>query len=243
MYVCLVQAATEALGASVPYTPVKFVHGLGRVVEPVHLIPTGSDLNGPFAPVERMRDDPRDLLGIFPFQPLVSFQGLLSSFPIPTAGRFKGQGAGGQMFFAVIPHAGRGDGEAFLHGVEIGFSGKFPLRDFAPGFQHLNVRLTVGYHFLVQIEFAMLHGLVPFVKVLSHARFHAIGVVIPRLGPRAHVLLMGPGAEQCGKNPFLLSVRLKVEANAERPKRRKHKLSLNVNCPAFRLRILVPTQI
>ena len=38
------------------------------------------------------------------------------------------------MFFAIVAHAGRGDGIAFLHEIEISFGGKFPLKDFAPGF-------------------------------------------------------------------------------------------------------------
>ena len=66
----------------------------------------------------------------------------------------------------------------------------------------MDIQLTVGHHFLVQIEFAMLHGLVPLVKVLSHVRFHPIGVVIARLGTRPHELLMGLCADEMRKELF-----------------------------------------
>ena len=81
----------------------------------------------------------------------------------------------------------------------------------------------------------MLHGLVPFVNVLSHGRFHAIGVVIPRLGPRAHVLLMGLGVEEMRKEPFLAFRQIEGGGKRGEAKGRKHKLSLNVNRPALTL--------
>ena len=83
-----------------------------------------------------------------------------------------------------VQHAGRGDGDAFVHRIEIHFGGKLSLKDFAAGFHHLDVRLAVAHYFLGLIEFAMLHGLVPLVKVLSHVWFYPIRVVIARLGPR-----------------------------------------------------------
>ena len=48
----------------------------------------------------------------------------------------------------------------------------------------------------------MLHGEVPFVKVLSHLRFHAIGIVIARLRRRPREPLMGLGVEEMEKEPF-----------------------------------------
>ena len=107
------------------------------------------------------------------------------------------------MVFAIAPHAGRGNGDAFVHEIEIRFGGEFALTDFTPGFQRLDVRLTVGHHFLVQTEFAMLHGLVPLVKVLSQIRFHPIGVVIASLRPRPHVPLMCLRVEEMQKETFL----------------------------------------
>ena len=78
------------------------------------------------------------------------------------------------------------------------------MKHFAPGFQRLDVRLTVGHYFLVQIEYAMLHGLVPLVKVLSHVQFHSIRVVVAHLGPRPHLLLMGLlRVEEMRKETFL----------------------------------------
>ena len=83
----------------------------------------------------------------------------------------------------------------FAMGLKSALAANFSLKDFATGFQDVDVGLAVGDHFLMQIEFEVLHGLVPRVKGFSHVRFHAIGVVILGLGPRPHVLLMGLGVE------------------------------------------------
>ena len=180
----------------------KFVYGLGCDVEAVHLIATGSVIKKVFSPIEGMFDTSGHLVGLLPFQPLVGFERLTTSFAIPSAGGFQGQRLGGQMVFAVIPHASRGDGDAFGHGVEIGLGGKFSLKDFATGFQDVDVGSTVGDHFLAQIELEVLHGWVPRVKGFSHVGFHAVRVVILGLGPRPHVLLMGLGVEEMRKEAF-----------------------------------------
>ena len=64
----------------------------------------------------------------------------------------------------------------------------------------------------------MLHGLVPFVKVLSHAQFHAIRVIIAGLGPKSHVLLMGLRVVEMRKEPFFAFCQIEGEGKRGKAK-------------------------
>ena len=62
--------------------------------------------------------------------------------------RAPGDSVGRDEFLAPESVAGGGDGDAFLHGVEVSFLFEFLSELLAACFEEFDIRLAVGFHFL-----------------------------------------------------------------------------------------------
>ena len=63
---------------------------------------------------------------------------------MPTLWRLRGDLVGGDEFLAPESVAGGGDGDAFLHGIKVGFLFEFIAEFSASCFEEFHVGLTIG---------------------------------------------------------------------------------------------------
>ena len=89
-----------------------------------------------------------------------------------------GNGVGRDEFLAPESVAGGGDGDAFLHGVEVGFLFEFLLKLLTACFEEFDIRFAVGFHFLPYDEMVVVDFLL---VTLFEFGFlfggHAVGIV------------------------------------------------------------------
>ena len=175
----------ETTGTSVLKTAVEFVHGRGPLVEPVHQRIRHAHfpavVHVPNAISLRVR---LSQTIISPRQPSSGFERLRGLGPFPTVGWLHGHGLGLQMTFPPVAIAGRGDGDAFLHGVKGRLSLEFVHEFLPPRLEEFNVRFAITLHVSTQIEDVPLchFGRVPSYQFLPFLGRHAVGIVIVQLG-------------------------------------------------------------
>ena len=63
---------------------------------------------------------------------------------MPSTRRFRGDLVDGDEFLAPESVAGGGDGDAFLHGIKVGFLFEFIAEFSASGFEEFDVGLAIG---------------------------------------------------------------------------------------------------
>ena len=98
---------------------------------------------------------------------------------VPSADRFRGQGAFGHVFGAVEEVASRGDGDATFEGVKPADIFELLEEHLASAFEQQYVRFAVGHEFFLKVKDVLgMVRVVPLVEFLGSLGGHAFRIVV-----------------------------------------------------------------
>ena len=116
---------------------------------------------------------------------------------MPAARRFGSDLVGGDEFLPPESVAGGGDGDAFLHGIEVSFLFEFFAEFYASSFEEFDVGLAVRFHFAPQDELVVGSDFfsIPSFKLGFFLGGHAVGIVMGSIRHGSLVVLVFQGVE------------------------------------------------
>ena len=164
-----------------PETPVEFVDGLGRRIEPVDGV-TSIGQRSHLSPVVRMSNGRSHEIG-FPGQPFEGRRRLVNTATTPPEQRFVGDGVGLEAAVPVVTIASRRNRHLF-EGIEPGLGFKLAFECHTPLFEEQDVRLAVLEEFSSKLKHVPFtnESVVPPSEGIAVVDGHPVGHVIVFVG-------------------------------------------------------------